>query len=44
MEQLGSDYAQIQIEGSLKVGLDGIHICVLNRLETIQKIAPRLKP
>ncbi|MBF0351970.1 MAG: methylenetetrahydrofolate reductase [NAD(P)H] [SAR324 cluster bacterium] len=40
MRQVGLDHARIQIEGLLKEGIEGIHLYALNRLDTVEKLAP----
>lgn len=40
MRQVGLDFAQKQIEGLLKEGVDGIHLYALNRLAAVQRLAP----
>ena len=43
MYQVGLDFAQQQIEGLLKEEVDGIHLYALNRLPTVQRLAPVIK-
>ncbi len=43
MRQVGLAFAQKQIEGLLKEGIDGIHLYALNRLENVQHLGPIIR-
>lgn len=43
MYQVGLDFAQEQIEGLLKEGVDGIHLYALNRSKAVEQLAPLIK-
>jgi methylenetetrahydrofolate reductase (NADPH) len=43
MLQAGIDYAEEQIEGLLRAGVEGVHLYALNRLEVLERLAPRLR-
>ena len=43
MYQVGLDFAQQQIEGLLKEGVDGIHLYALNRTKAVEQLAPLIK-
>ncbi|MGK5091393.1 methylenetetrahydrofolate reductase [NAD(P)H] [Deltaproteobacteria bacterium TL4] len=40
MRDIGLEFAQKQIEGLRKEGVEGIHLYALNRLENVQRLAP----
>lgn len=43
MRKIGLEYAQKQVEKLLREGVDGIHLYALNRIESVQHIAPIIK-
>ena len=37
------DHVELQIEGLLAEGVEGIHLYALNRLATVERLGPKLK-
>ena len=41
--EIGMDHVELQIEGLLAEGVEGVHLYALNRLSNVERLGPILK-